>query len=133
MFTKHTYLFRGSCSFQDFLLERYSVVVVDEAHERSLFTDILLGLLSRILPLRAKVRWSPPSFHHTSLPPPPSSLTSPYLSIPPFLPPSSLYHTSLPPPSLTLPYLSIPPFLPPPSLYHTSLPPPSLTSPPPSV
>ena len=40
---------------QDLLLQRYSVVVVDEAHERSVFTDILLGLLSRIIPLREKV------------------------------------------------------------------------------
>eukprot|EP00897_Mesotaenium_endlicherianum_P007407 jgi/Mesen1/6695/ME000343S05868 len=36
----------------DFLLRRYSVVIVDEAHERSLNTDILIGLLSRIVPLR---------------------------------------------------------------------------------
>ncbi|EKF37725.1 ATP-dependent RNA helicase, putative [Trypanosoma cruzi marinkellei] len=36
----------------DFLLKKYSVVVVDEAHERSLAGDILIGLLSRIVPLR---------------------------------------------------------------------------------
>ncbi|KEG15503.1 putative ATP-dependent RNA helicase [Trypanosoma grayi] len=36
----------------DFLLRRYSVVVVDEAHERSVAGDILIGLLSRIVPLR---------------------------------------------------------------------------------
>lgn len=39
---------------QDFLLNKYSVVIIDEAHERSVYTDILIGLLSRIVPLRQK-------------------------------------------------------------------------------
>lgn len=38
----------------DFLLNKYSVVILDEAHERSVYTDILIGLLSRIVPLRKK-------------------------------------------------------------------------------
>ena len=38
----------------DFLLTNYSVIIIDEAHERSINTDILLGLLSRIVPLRKK-------------------------------------------------------------------------------
>ncbi|CAG2169481.1 unnamed protein product, partial [Oppiella nova] len=38
----------------DFLLQKYSVIVIDEAHERSLYSDILIGLLSRIVPLRNK-------------------------------------------------------------------------------
>lgn len=38
----------------DFLLSRYSVIIIDEAHERSIFSDILIGLLSRIVPMRAK-------------------------------------------------------------------------------
>ena len=42
----------------DFLLSHYSVIILDEAHERSSYTDILVGLLSRIVPLRAK-RGSP--------------------------------------------------------------------------
>ncbi|XP_069476219.1 probable ATP-dependent RNA helicase DHX37 [Ambystoma mexicanum] len=39
---------------KDFLLLKYKVVIIDEAHERSVYTDILIGLLSRIVPLRAK-------------------------------------------------------------------------------
>ena len=36
----------------DFLLTKYSAIIIDEAHERNLNTDILIGLLSRIAPLR---------------------------------------------------------------------------------
>ncbi|CAH1802480.1 unnamed protein product [Owenia fusiformis] len=39
---------------KDFLLSKYSVIIIDEAHERSIYTDILIGLLSRIVPLRHK-------------------------------------------------------------------------------
>ncbi|XP_076473117.1 putative ATP-dependent RNA helicase DHX37 [Babylonia areolata] len=39
---------------QDFVLSKYSVIILDEAHERSVFTDILIGLLSRIAPYRIK-------------------------------------------------------------------------------
>jgi ATP-dependent RNA helicase DHX37/DHR1 len=39
----------------DFLLSRYSAIVIDEAHERTMNTDILLGLLCRIVPLRRQV------------------------------------------------------------------------------
>ena len=40
---------------QDFALTKYSVIVVDEAHERSVNTDILIGMLSRIVELRKKM------------------------------------------------------------------------------
>lgn len=39
----------------DFLLTSYSVVVIDEAHERKVNTDLLLGLLSRVVRIRAKL------------------------------------------------------------------------------
>lgn len=39
---------------KDFLLTKYKVIIIDEAHERSVYTDILIGLLSRIVPLRTK-------------------------------------------------------------------------------
>ena len=39
----------------DFLLRKYSAIILDEAHERNVNTDMLLGLLSRIVPLRSNL------------------------------------------------------------------------------
>ncbi|KAK4695711.1 ATP-dependent RNA helicase DHX37/DHR1, partial [Lecanoromycetidae sp. Uapishka_2] len=39
----------------DFALLKYSVIVIDEAHERSTNTDILIGMVSRIVDLRASM------------------------------------------------------------------------------
>ncbi|KAJ3526767.1 hypothetical protein NMY22_g10037 [Coprinellus aureogranulatus] len=40
----------------DFLLNKYSFIIIDEAHERSINTDILIGVLSRVIKLREE-RW----------------------------------------------------------------------------
>uniref|UniRef100_A0A2S2PIY3 RNA helicase n=1 Tax=Schizaphis graminum TaxID=13262 RepID=A0A2S2PIY3_SCHGA len=38
----------------DILLKNYSAIILDEAHERRVFSDILIGMLSRIVRLRQK-------------------------------------------------------------------------------
>ncbi|CAH8557546.1 unnamed protein product [Heterobilharzia americana] len=39
---------------QDFELSRYSAVIVDEAHERSVYSDVILGLISMVVRLRRR-------------------------------------------------------------------------------
>ncbi len=46
---------------QDFVLQKYSAIVIDEAHERSVNTDILIGMLSRIVDLRARMMKEDPN------------------------------------------------------------------------
>lgn len=45
----------------DLLLRRYSVIVLDESHERNLNTDVLIGLLSKTIPLRKKAAEEDPT------------------------------------------------------------------------
>ncbi|RCI17395.1 hypothetical protein L249_2099 [Ophiocordyceps polyrhachis-furcata BCC 54312] len=40
---------------QDIALRKYSAIIIDEAHERSVNTDILIGMLSRVVKLRAEM------------------------------------------------------------------------------
>lgn len=48
----------------DFLLMKYSALIIDEAHERNVNTDILIGMLSRVLKLRREYTEKDPSKYY---------------------------------------------------------------------
>ncbi|KAG9694406.1 P-loop containing nucleoside triphosphate hydrolase protein, partial [Aureobasidium melanogenum] len=48
----------------DFILSKYSAIVIDEAHERSVNTDILIGMMSRIVDLRAQMAKEEPEKYY---------------------------------------------------------------------
>ncbi|KAH7310085.1 P-loop containing nucleoside triphosphate hydrolase protein [Rhexocercosporidium sp. MPI-PUGE-AT-0058] len=45
---------------QDIALRKYSAIIIDEAHERSVNTDILVGMLSRVVKLREEMATEDP-------------------------------------------------------------------------
>lgn len=76
----------------DFALLKYSVIVIDEAHERSANTDILIGMVSRIVDLRAAV-----SQEDHKVTPLKLIIMSATLRISDFLENPSLFHHGIPP------------------------------------
>ena len=43
----------------DFLLSKFGCIIIDEAHERSIHTDVLIGMLTRVVMLRRKRNINP--------------------------------------------------------------------------
>ena len=76
----------------DFALLKYSVIVIDEAHERSANTDILVGMVSRIVDLRASM-----SKENSKITPLKLIIMSATLRISDFMENPNLFRTGVPP------------------------------------
>ncbi|KAL5339684.1 P-loop containing nucleoside triphosphate hydrolase protein [Aspergillus crustosus] len=77
---------------EDFSLSKYSIIVIDEAHERSVNTDILIGMVSRIVDLRKTMSEEIPSVKPLKL-----VIMSATLRISDFTQNSSLFRQGPPP------------------------------------
>ncbi|PGH17235.1 hypothetical protein AJ80_04877 [Polytolypa hystricis UAMH7299] len=76
----------------DFSLSKYSVIIIDEAHERSVNTDILIGMVSRIVDLRKTMGAEDPSVKPLKL-----VIMSATLRISDFLQNANLFKSGTPP------------------------------------
>ena len=82
---------------KDLLLRNYGVVVLDEAHERNLNTDVLIGLLSAALPLRKQAALeSNNDNEQTRLPPLKVVIMSATLRVQDFTENKNLFPTTIP-------------------------------------
>jgi ATP-dependent RNA helicase DHX37/DHR1 len=52
---------------QDITLRKYSAIIIDEAHERSVNTDILIGMVSRVIKLRSDLAKDDPTIRPLKL------------------------------------------------------------------
>ena len=76
----------------DFALLKYSAIIIDEAHERSINTDILIGMVSRIVDLRDSMRKEDPKITPLKL-----IIMSATLRIADFMDNSNLFRNGAPP------------------------------------
>ncbi|KAK2764932.1 putative ATP-dependent RNA helicase DHR1 [Arachnomyces sp. PD_36] len=77
---------------QDFSLSKYSIIIIDEAHERSTNTDILIGMASRIVDLRKTMSEEDPTVKPLKL-----VIMSATLRISDFMQNSNLFRNGAPP------------------------------------